>query len=171
MTDFITHAAVAAQGDNPTRREIGAPTNSTFLKDAKLYVPVVTLSIEDDNKLLEQLKTEFKRTIKWNQYRAEMTNQDKANNLNYLINPTFNEVNRLYVLSFENEEDAKTFSKYYSPKIEIKHFNVLIMEKSFFDLTVKNKEEVYEKLLSLVEIMITQLVSHWTMNIFQSIIN
>ena len=61
-----------------------------------------------------------------------MTNQTKTNNLNYLIDPTFNEVNRLFVLSFENEEDKTSFSKYYTSKVEIKDFNALIDEKSFF---------------------------------------
>ena len=62
-----------------------------------MYVPVVTLSTENDKKLLEQLRTGFKRTIKWNKYRLEMTNQTK-NNLNYLIDPTFTKINRLFVL-------------------------------------------------------------------------
>ena len=51
--------------------------------DTKLYVPALTLSTENDKKLLEQLRTRFKRTIKWNKYRSEMTNQTKNNNLNY----------------------------------------------------------------------------------------
>ena len=114
-----------------TRRDT-SPTNATFeITDTKLYVPVVTLSTKDDNNFLEQLKSGFKRTIKWNKYRSEMTNQTKTNNLNYLIDPTFNKVNRLFVLSFENEEDRTSFSKYYTPKVEIKDFNVLIDGKSF----------------------------------------
>ena len=76
---------------------------------------VVTLSTEDDNKLLEQLKTRFKRTIKWNKYKSEMIKQTKTNYLNYLIDPTL-KVNRLFVLSLENEEDRTSFSKYYTPK-------------------------------------------------------
>ena len=67
-------------------------------------------------KLLEQLKTRFKRTIKWNKYKSEMIKQTKTNYLNYLIDPTLNKVNRLFVLSFENEEDRTSFSKYYTPK-------------------------------------------------------
>ena len=63
-----------------------------------MYVPVVTLSTENDKKLLEQLRTGFKRTIKWNKYRLEMTNHTQNNNLNYLIDPTFIKVNRLFVL-------------------------------------------------------------------------
>ena len=60
-----------------------------------------------------------------------MTNQTKTNNLNYLIDPTFNKVNRLFVLSFENEEDRTSFSKYYVPKVKIKDFNKLIDGKRF----------------------------------------
>ena len=80
---------------------VNNPTNATFkITDAKLYVPVVTLSTEDDNKLLEQLKLGFKKTIKFNKYRSEVTNQAETINLNYLIDPVFNKVNRLFVLSF-----------------------------------------------------------------------
>ena len=90
-----------------------------------MFVPVVTFSTQDDNKLLEQLKTGFKRTIKWNKYRSEMSNQSKNNSSNYLIDPTFIKVNRLFVLSFENQDNRISFSKYYTSNIEIKDFNVL----------------------------------------------
>ena len=122
-----------------------SPTNATFaITDYTFYVPVITLSAENDNKLLEQLKTRFKRTIKWTKHRSEGFNNTKNNNLNYLINPTFTKVNRLSVLSFENEEDRTSFSKYYEPIVEIKDFNVLIDRKSFFEIPRKNKEEAYE---------------------------
>ena len=96
-----------------------------------------------------------------------MTNQTKTNHLNNLIVPTLIKVNRLFVLSFENEEDRTSFSKYYVPKVKIKDFNVLIDEKKvFFDVPVKNKEEAYKKIMRLVKTMITQLVMYWTMIIF-----
>ena len=78
------------------------PTELKFeITDTKLYVPVVTLSKENDMKLLEQLKSGFKRTIKWNKYRSQMTVQrKKKNTLNYLIDQTFTNLNRLFVLSF-----------------------------------------------------------------------
>ena len=119
------------------------------ITDCKLYVPVVTLSAENDNKLLEQLKTGFKRTVKWNKYRSEMSNQIKNNSLNDLIDPTFTNVNRLFVLTFENEDDRTSFSKYYVPKVEIKEFNVLINGKPFFEIPLKNKEEVYEAIIEM----------------------
>ena len=94
-----------------TRRD-ASPTGATFqITDTKLNVPVVTLSSANDKKLLEQLRTGFKRTIKWDKYRSEMTNQSKKNNLNYLIDPTFTKANRLFVLSFENEKFIIIFLK------------------------------------------------------------
>ena len=122
---------------DPAVAGINNPTNAVFkITDCKLYVPVVTLSAEDDNKLLEQLKAGFQRKIKWNKYRSEMSNQTKSNNLNYLIDPTFTNVNRLYVLSYENEEDRTSSSKYFVSKVEIKEFNVLIDRKPFFQIPV-----------------------------------
>ena len=124
---------------DPAVAGINNPINATFkITDSKLYVPVVTLSAEDDNKRLGQLKTGFKRTIKWNKYRSEISNQTKNNNLNYLIDPTFTNVNGVFVLSFENENDRTSFSKYYVPEVEIKDFNVLIDGKPFVDIPVKN---------------------------------
>ena len=78
-----------------------------------------------------------------------MTNQTKTNNLNYLIDPTSNKVNRLFVLSFENEENRTYFSKYYTSKIEIEHFNMLIYGNRYFDMPVKNKEEAYENIIEI----------------------
>ena len=87
----------SGSNENPQFSEINNPANAIFkITDTKLYVPVVTLSTKDDNNFLEQLKSGFKRTIKWNKYRSEMTNQTKTNHLNYLIDPKLNKVNRLF---------------------------------------------------------------------------
>ena len=95
---------------DPAVAAFNNPKNVTFkITDVKLYAPVVTLSTESDKTLLEQLRTGFKRTIKWNKYMSKMTNQRQNNNLNYLIDPTFTKVNRLFVLSFENEGDKRSF--------------------------------------------------------------
>ena len=130
-----------------------APTELKFeITDTKLHVPVVTLSEENDIKLLEQLKSRFKRTIKWSKYRSQITIQPKNNNLNYLIDPAFTTVNRLVFLSFARiilGDKKSSFSHYYLPDVEIKGFNVLIKEKNFFDLPVKNEEEAYEKIIEM----------------------
>ena len=71
-----------------------------------MYVTVVTLSKESDIKLLDKLKSGFKKTIKWNKYKSQMTIQNNKNNLNYLIDTTFTNVNRLFVLPFERIEET-----------------------------------------------------------------
>ena len=87
--------------------------------------------------------------MEWNKYRSEMPNQTKNNNLNYLIDPAFTNVNRLFVLSFENENNITSFSKNYVPKIEKKDLNVLINGKPFFEIPVKSKEEAYEAIIEM----------------------
>ena len=118
------------------------------ITNTKLYVPVVTLSKKDDIKLVEQLKSGWKRTIKWNKYRSQMIVQPQNNNLSYLIDPTFTNVNKLFVLSCARniiDNDRDSFSDYYVPNVEVKDFNDLIDGKNLFNLRVKNEEEVYEK--------------------------
>ena len=80
-----------------------------------------------------------------------MSNQTKSNNLNYLIDPTFTNVNRLFVLTFENEDDRTSFSEYYVPKVEIKDFNVLVDGEPFFEISVKHKEEAYEAIIEITK--------------------
>ena len=131
---------------------INSPTSAKFeITDGKLYVTVVTLSAENDNKLLEQLKSGFRITIKWNKYMSQMSNQNKNNNLNYLIDPTFSNVNKLFVLSFKNEDDRTSYYKYYMPSVEIKDYNVLIDGNAFFELPIKNIEETYEKIIQITD--------------------
>ena len=99
----------AAQADNPAGDKTNQERATFKITDRKLYVPLVTLSTENDKKLLEQLRTGLKGTMKWNQYSSEMTNQTKNNNLNDMIDPTFTKVNRFSVLSFENETTEHFF--------------------------------------------------------------
>ena len=79
-----------------------------------------------------------------------MSNQTRNNNLNYLIDPTFSNVNRLVVLSFENEDDRTSYYKYYMPSVEIKDCNVLIDGNAFFKLPIKNIE-AYEKITQITD--------------------
>ena len=127
-------------------------TGATFqINNAKLYVPIATLTMNDNSKFLENIKQGFKRTIYWNKYRSEITTQPKNNNLDYLIDPTFRNINRLFVLSFKNGNDDPSrdvFDKYYMPLVEIKDFNALIDNKPFFDQPVKNKQ-AHEKLIEM----------------------
>ena len=112
---------------------------------------------KNDIKFLEKLKTGCKKTIKWNKFRSQMTIQSKNNNLNYLIDSTFANANRLFVLSFQRiagennttKDRRDSFSHYYVPNVRIKDFNVLIYGKIFFDLPVKNEEETYKEIIDI----------------------
>ena len=81
----------------------------------------------------------------------QMSNQNKNNNLNYLIDPTFTNVNRLFALSFEKEDDRTSYYKYYVPSVEIKDYNVLIDGNALFAMPVKSLEETYEKITQIAD--------------------
>ena len=110
------------------------------------------MSINDNIKFLENIKQGFKRTISWNKYRSEITTQTKNNYLDYLIDPTFRKINRLFILSFKNGDDDSTrdsIDKYYIALVELKDFNALIDNKPFFDEPVEKKQEACEKLIEM----------------------
>ena len=103
-----------------------------------LYVPIVTLSTQDNAKLLQQLKSGFKRKIIWNEYESEPKTSARNRYLNHLNSPGFQGVNRLFVLSFENEDERKSHSTYYLHKVEIKDYNVLIDGRNLFDQPINS---------------------------------
>ena len=151
ITSKATRDAVPDRRGNSPVAAVDNPTNAAFkITGTKWHVLLVPLSTEDDNNFSEQSKSGFKRTIKWNKYRPEMTNQTKTNNLNYLIDSAFNKVDRLFVLSFENKEDRWFLKIYYTPKVETKDFNILVNGKHFFFyLLIKNKDEACKKVMSI----------------------
>ena len=124
-------------------------TNSTgegkfAITETKLYVPVVTLSTKDNEKLLQQLKSGFKKTISWNKYESSIKTFAQNRYLNYSINPRFQEANRYFVLSFENENDRTSHSTYYLPKVEIKDYNFMIDGRKVFDQPINSMSKTYE---------------------------
>ena len=138
------------------QRDIGggnrdnAPTGATLaINDCKLYVPAVTLSKDDEMKLLTNLKSGFKREIIWNKYRSQMTTEAINNNLNIFIDPTFTNVNRLFVLAYQNADDRQSFSQFYLPSVMVKDYNGIIDKLAFFDLPIKTEEEAYEKIIDI----------------------
>ena len=127
-----------------------APTGATFaINDCKLYVPVVTLYKDDEIKLLANLKSGFKREIIWNKYRSQMTTEAINNNSNILVDPTFTNVNRLFVLVYQTADDRQSYSQFYLPKVMVKDYNVVIDKLAFFNLPIKTEEEAYEKIIDI----------------------
>ena len=128
----------------------GSPTGATLAtNDCKLYIPVGTLSKDDEMKLLTNLKSGFKREVIWNKYRSSMSTEAINNNLNILIDPTFTNVNRLFVLAYQAAGNIHSYSQFYLPKVMVKDFNVIIDKLAFFDLPIKTEEEAYEKIIDI----------------------
>ena len=105
---------------------------SFAITDTKLYVPVITLSTDDNEKLLQQLKSGFNRTVNWNKYQSKVTIQAPNQYLDYLIDPSFQGVNILFVLSFLNGTVRTGYRLYFLPNAKIKYYNATIDGKDFF---------------------------------------
>ena len=126
-------------------------TNSTGtgtfeITDTRLYVPVVTLLTQENTKLLHQLKSGFKRVINWNKYLSKPELLRRNPNLNHLVEPSFQGVNRLFVLAFENDDQRTSRSGYHLPNVEIKDYNIVINGEKFFDQPIKNNKVTYENI-------------------------
>ena len=121
--------------------------NATFaITDTKLYVPVVTLSTQENTKFFQQLKSGFKRVINWNKYLSKTELLAQNPNLNHLVEPSFQGVNRLFVLAFENDDDRTSNDEYYLPTVEIKDYNIVINGENFFDQPIKNNKITYDNI-------------------------
>ena len=104
-----------------------ANQGATFtITNTRLYIPVVTLSTQENAKLIQNLKSGFKRVINWNKYLSKPELLTRNPNLNHLVEPSFQGVNRIFVLAFENDAQRTRARRYYLPTVEIKDYNVLI---------------------------------------------
>ena len=119
---------------------------SFAITDTKLYVPVVTLSTKENTKFLQQLKSGFKRVINWNKYLSKPELLAQNPNLNYLVEPSFQGVNRLFVLAFENDAQRTAHNCYYLPTVGVKFYDIMINGENFFDQPIKNNKVTYENI-------------------------
>ena len=116
-----------------------ADQGATFsMTNTKLYVPVVTLSTQDHAKLLQQLKSGFKRTTNRNKYQSKISAQRPNQYLDYLIEPSFQGVNKYFVLSFENNEHQSCYKQCFLPTVETKDYNVMIDGTNVLDQPLRN---------------------------------
>ena len=105
------------------------------MTDTTFDVPVVTLSTQDNAKMLEQFSSDFKTTINWNKYQSKVSTERQSKYLDLLIDPTFQGVDRIFffLFLFENEINRKVHKRYYPPNVEIKDSNVMTDGKNFSD--------------------------------------
>ena len=130
--------------------------NAVFIiNDTKLYVPVVTLSKEGNKDFIEQQNKGFQRSIYWNEYKTkEQTENANANVFKYInLNPSFQGVNRLFVMAYNRLADANDhqFNKnsqqiYYLPRNDLNKYNVIIDGRNFYDNPIKSYIEKYREL-------------------------
>ena len=120
---------------------------ATFeITNTKLYVPVVSLSTQENAKLLQQLKSGFKRVINWNKCLSKPELLAQNANLNHLVEPSFQGVNRLFVLAFSNDNHRISTKRYNLPDVEMKDYNIMINGENFLDQPIKNKKTKYENI-------------------------
>ena len=101
------------------------------ITETNLYVHIVTLSTQDNAKLLPQSKSGFKRTISWNKYLSKPELLAQNANLNHLIEPSFQGLNRLFVLAFEDDAQTTSNERFSIPNVNMKDYNVMIDGKTF----------------------------------------
>ena len=106
----------------------------------------MTLSTQENTKFLQQLKSGFKRVINWNKYLSKPELLAQNQNLNHLVEPSFQGVNRLFVLAFEYDAQRTAHDFYYLPTVEIKDYNILINGENFFDQPINNNKVTYENI-------------------------
>ena len=123
----------------------GNQAKTFAITDTKLYVPFVTLSIDDITKLLQQLK--FKRTINWNKCETKTTTQNAPNQyFDYLFETSFQGVNRIFVLTFNANDNRIGHSRYFLPTAIVEDYHVMIDGRKFFDRPIKNYIKTYENI-------------------------
>ena len=116
------------------------------ITNTKIYVPVVTLSTQENAKLLQQLKSGFKRIINWNKHLSKPELLAQNPDLNHLVEPNFQGINRLFVLAFEGDAQRIVHTGHYLRDVEIKDYNIMINGENFFDQPIKNNKATYENI-------------------------
>ena len=127
-------------------------SNAVFIiNDTKLYVPVITLSKEDNKDFIEQQNKGFQRSIYWNEYKTKEINEDAdANVFKYInLDPSFQGVNRLFVMAYNRVHGQPTRNgqrKYYLPRIDLNKYNVIVDGRNFYDNPIESDIEKYREL-------------------------
>ena len=136
-------------GDNANDRETTFQITST-----KLYVPVVTLSTKDNENLIKQLNEGFKRSVYWNEHKSKIETKtaDDNNVTRFPLDASFQDVNRLFVLAFDNTENGDkkverdSHRKYFLPRVDITSYNVLIDGRNFYDQPINDQTKKYDEI-------------------------
>ena len=125
-------------------------TAATFtITDTKLYVPVVTLKIEDNAKLSKLLSEGFKRSIYWNKYKIIFKNYDENEYIKERLDASFQGVNKLLFLlcaSGDNVTDQNSYKKHFLPRIKMKNYSIEIDGRNFYDQPINGSIKQYDEI-------------------------
>ena len=130
--------------------------NAVFIvNDTKMYVPVVTLSKEDNKDFIEQQNKGFQRSIYWNEYKTKEVNENAdANVFKYInLDPSFQGVNRLFVAAYnrvDGQPNRDNQRKFYLPRIDLNKYNVIIDGRNFYDNPIESDIEKYRELKKVI---------------------
>ena len=142
-----------AGGDNINNREATFEVTST-----KLYVPTVTLLSKDNVNLTKQLNEGFKRSVYWNEYKSKIeTKEVNASNLTrFHLDASFQGVNRLFVLAFDNTNDGAnkverdSHRKYFLPRVNTTYYNALIDGRNFYNQPINDQIKNYDEIRKIL---------------------
>ena len=148
-----------------TTAEIGADANATGadsatseITDAKLYVPIVTLSAEDNAKLSKLLSEGFKRSIYWNKYKVidnilvEIAANNEEKYIRELLDSSWQGVKRLFVLAYNNTNNdnnqvsVDSYKKYFLPRVKIENYNIEIDGRNFYYQPINDSIKQYDEI-------------------------
>ena len=141
--------SVASTGNVNGNNDNDNNNNIFTIRDTQLFVPVVTLSARDNQKLSKLLTKGSKRSVYWNEYKTKTENKNMPNEYRNFLESNFAGVNRLFVLVYTDENNnAKRFNaqKYYLSKEIIKNYNVIINGKKIYDQPIDSDIKRYEKI-------------------------
>ena len=148
---WTKYCALSTAGEDNVNN--GDSSNVIFtIKGTILYLPVITVSARDSQKLSKLISKGFERSVYWNEYKTKSENENTTNEFRYFLQSNFVGVNRLFPLVYTNHGDnAKKFiaRKYYLPKIIIKYYNVIINGKNFYDQPIDSDVKLYEDIIKL----------------------
>ena len=126
-----------------------AGTAATFaITDTKLYVPVVTLKIEGNAKLLKLLSEGFKGSVYWNKYQAILKDHAENENIRERLDASFQQVNKLFVLAYERDDitTENSYRRYFLPRLKIKNYNIEIKRRNFYDQSINGLIKHYDEM-------------------------
>ena len=149
---WIRHFVLAVAGTDNANGNNDDNNIIFAIKNTKLYVPVVTLSARDNNKLSKLLSRGFEGSVYWNEYKSKNDNKNTANEFRFFLESNFVGVNRLFVLVYANQDAASTKFKakrHYLPKGIIDNYNVVVNAKNFYDQAFDSNIKRYEEIRRL----------------------